>query len=484
MKIRKAYTFDDVLLLPKSSSVLPGTVNLTAKITGNITLKIPLFSAAMDTVTETDTAIAIAREGGLGVIHKNMSIEEQARQVYLVKRVESGVITNPYTVSPDDVLSDVATLKHKHGVGGFPVLDKGKLVGILTNRDVRFEENPGRRVHELMTAKPNLITAKPDVSWDEAKMILHKNRIEKLLLVDEDENLVGMITVRDIMKRQTFPHAAQDAHNRLLVAAAVGVSGDYFERAQELVNSGVDLLVIDTAHGHHANIQKALNKIKGSLNVEVMAGNVATPEATRYLIDNGAGAVKVGIGPGSICTTRVVAGIGVPQLSAVIECAEEAAKSGIGIIADGGIKYSGDIVKALAGGAAAVMIGSLFAGCDESPGENIIYNGRRFKNYRGMGSIGAMKHGSKDRYFQGHTEDNKLVAEGIEGMVPYKGPLKDYIYQLIGGLRSGMGYIGAADLPALRANAEFVEITTAGLKESHPHDVRITKETPNYQSTD
>lgn len=484
MKIRKAYTFDDVLLLPQQSSVLPATVDLTARITSQITLKIPLFSAAMDTVTEADTAIAIAREGGLGVIHKNMSIADQARQVYLVKRAESGVVSNPYTIGPEDSLADVIELKNRYGVGGFPVIEDGRVIGILTNRDVRFEEDHSRKVKELMTPKEQLVTANEDVSWDEAKSLLQKNRIEKLLLIDDNFQLKGMITVRDIMKRQTFPHAAQDEQNRLLVAAAIGVSGDFLERAQELVRMGVDMLVIDTAHGHHENIRHALKAIKGSLPVEVMAGNIATKEACRYLIDNGADAVKVGIGPGSICTTRVVAGIGVPQLSAVIECAEEAAKSGIGIIADGGIKYSGDIVKALAGGASAVMIGSLFAGCDESPGETIIYNGRRFKSYRGMGSIGAMKRGSKDRYFQSASEENKLVAEGIEGMVPYKGPLKEYIYQLIGGLRSGMGYIGAKDLSSLRQKAEFVEITIAGLKESHPHDVRITKETPNYQSGD
>ncbi|MDD4148380.1 MAG: IMP dehydrogenase [Candidatus Cloacimonetes bacterium] len=484
MKIRKAYTFDDVLLLPKHSAVLPSTVDLNTRITPNILLKIPLLSAAMDTVTEADTAIAIAREGGLGVIHKNLSIESQANQVHIVKRAESGVISNPYTVSPEDDLARVLALKEKHGIGGFPVLEDGKLVGILTNRDIRFENNLKRKVKELMTPRDRLITASESIDWEDAIQLLQKHRIEKLLLTDSLGALKGMITVRDIIKRQNFPQAVQDKHNRLLVAAAIGVSGDYLERAQELAKAGVDLIVMDTAHGHHIHFQEALRRVKQMTNIEVMAGNVATKEACRYLIDNGADAVKVGIGPGSICTTRVVAGIGVPQLSAVMDCAEEAEIAKVGIVADGGIKFSGDVVKALAGGAAAVMIGSLFAGCDESPGESIIYNGRRFKSYRGMGSIGAMKRGSKDRYFQSTNDESKLVAEGIEGMVPYRGPLKDYIYQLIGGLRSGMGYIGAKDLTSLRREAEFVEISPAGLKESHPHDVRITKETPNYHSGD
>jgi IMP dehydrogenase len=484
MNIRKSYTFDDVLLLPKHSAVLPNTVELSSNITGKIALKIPLLSAAMDTVTEAETAIAIAREGGIGVIHKNLRIEEQARQVHLVKRAESGIVSHPYTVGPEDDLARVVALKEKHRVGGFPVVENEILVGILTNRDIRFENNLKRKVKELMTPQERLVTAPETVTWEQAILLLQKHRIEKLLLKDAQGRLKGMITVKDILKRENYPNAVQDDRNRLLVAAAIGVTGDYLERAQELVNAGVDLLVMDTAHGHHIHYKDALAKVKATLATEVLAGNVATKEACRYLIDNGADAIKVGIGPGSICTTRVVAGIGVPQLTAVMDCAEEAGKSGIGIIADGGVKFSGDIVKALAGGASAVMIGSLFAGCDESPGESIIYNGRRFKSYRGMGSIGAMKRGSKDRYYQSTAEENKLVAEGIEGMVPYKGPLKDFIYQLIGGLRSGMGYIGAANLAELRRNAEFVEISSAGLKESHPHDVRITKETPNYQSGD
>lgn len=483
-KIRKSYTFDDVLLVPQRSEVLPSEVDLSARITPRVQLRVPILSAAMDTVTEHALAIAIAREGGIGILHKNLSIADQANEVHHVKRAESGVVSKPYTVSPDDTLLKVLELKKSHKIGGFPVVEKGRLVGILTNRDIRFETDPRRKVRELMTPRDRLVTAPSGVSLEDAKALLQKHRIEKLLLTGADDQLTGMITVRDIMKRIDYPNAVQDSKNRLLVGAAIGVTGDFLERAEELVRMGVDLLVIDTAHGHQINIAKALKKVKNKLNVEVIAGNVATAKATRFLIDAGADAVKVGIGPGSICTTRVIAGIGVPQLTAVMDCAEVAAQSNVPIIADGGIKYSGDIVKALAGGASAVMIGSLFAGTDESPGEFIIFNGRRFKSYRGMGSIGAMKRGSGERYFQNATEENKMVAEGIEGMVPYKGPLKDYIYQLCGGLRSGMGYCGARDLDSLKARAEFIEISSAGLKESHPHDIRITKETPNYQSGD
>lgn len=482
--IRKSYTFDDVLLVPQHSKVLPSTVNLAAQITPNIQLKIPLISAAMDTVTESDLAIAMAREGGIGIIHKNLSIADQANEVHLVKRAESGLISNPYTISPDDSIKHVNELKKLHKIGGFPVVDKGKLVGILTNRDTRFETNLNRKVKDLMTPKAKLITAGIGTPMDETKALLQKHRIEKLLIVNDEFELVGMITVRDIMKRIDYPNAVQDNKNRLFVGAAIGVTGDFLERAQELVHMGSDLIVIDTAHGHQKNILSAIKSIKANLNCEIMAGNIATAKACRYLIDAGVDAIKVGIGPGSICTTRVVAGIGVPQLTAIMDSAEEAINSGVSIIADGGIKYSGDIVKALAGGANAVMIGSLFAGTDESPGEFVIYNGRRFKTYRGMGSIGAMKRGSKDRYFQESDEDKKLVAEGIEGMVPYKGPLRDFLYQLIGGIRAGMGYCGAANLSELIKNAEFIEITPAGLKESHPHDIRITKETPNYYSSE
>jgi len=483
-KIRKSYTFDDVLLVPQRSEVLPSEVDLSARITPRVQLRVPILSAAMDTVTEHALAIAIAREGGIGILHKNLSIADQANEVHHVKRAESGVVSKPYTVSPDDTLLKVLELKKSHKIGGFPVVEKGRLVGILTNRDIRFETDPRRKVRELMTPRDRLVTAPSGVSLEDAKALLQKHRIEKLLLIGADDQLTGMITVRDIMKRIDYPNAVQDSKNRLLVGAAIGVTGDFLERAEELVRMGVDLLVIDTAHGHQINIAKALKKVKNKLNVEVIAGNVATAKATRFLIDAGADAVKVGIGPGSICTTRVIAGIGVPQLTAIMDCAEVAAQSNVPIIADGGIKYSGDIVKALAGGASAVMIGSLFAGTDESPGEFIIFNGRRFKSYRGMGSIGAMKRGSGERYFQNATEENKMVAEGIEGMVPYKGPLKDYIYQLCGGLRSGMGYCGARDLESLKVHAEFIEISSAGLKESHPHDIRITKETPNYQSGD
>ncbi len=484
ISIRKAFTFDDVLLVPQRSDVLPSSVALNTKLTPKINLLIPVLSAAMDTVTEAEMAISMAREGGIGIIHKNLDIDSQARQVHLVKRAESGVVTHPYTVAPTDNLKRVQELKALHRVGGFPVVDNGILVGILTNRDIRFETDGNCLVKDMMTPHNKLITAKPGIDMEQAIAMLQKHRIEKLLLVRDDGALEGMITVRDIMKRLNYPNAVQDKKNRLLVGAAIGVTGDFLERASELVKAGVDVLVMDTAHGHQKNYEYALQKVKSILNIEVIAGNVATAKACRYLIDNGADAVKVGIGPGSICTTRVVAGIGVPQFTAVLDCAEEAAKSNIPIIADGGLKYSGDIVKALAAGASTVMIGSLFAGCDESPGESIIYNGRRFKSYRGMGSIGAMQKGSKDRYFQSAEDNNKLVAEGIEGMVPYKGPLKDFLFQLMGGLRAGMGYCGAASIEELTANAEFVEISSAGLKESHPHDIRITKETPNYYSSE
>ncbi|HOY85073.1 MAG: IMP dehydrogenase [Candidatus Cloacimonetes bacterium] len=482
--IRKTYTFDDVLLVPQHSKVLPATVSLETQISARLSLKIPVLSAAMDTVTEAGMAIAMAREGGLGIIHKNLSIDKQAEEVRRVKRAESGLITRPYTLAPSDSLAKVRQIREEHRIGGFPVVDKGRLVGILTSRDIRFETNGKRLVKDLMTPRERLITAPEGTSSEDCVALLQKHRIEKLLIVTSEFGLAGMLTVRDILKRISYPNAVQDEKNRLLVGAAIGVTGDFLERAQELAKQGVNLLVIDTAHGHQVNIRAALNKVKATCNVELLAGNIATAKAAQFLIDSGADAIKVGIGPGSICTTRVIAGIGVPQLSAIMDCSEIAAKAGIPLIADGGIKYSGDIVKALAGGADAVMIGSLLAGTDESPGEYIIYNGRRFKSYRGMGSIGAMRKGSSDRYFQENAEDNKLVAEGIEGMVPYKGPLKDFLYQLMGGLRSGMGYCGAENLSALREKAEFIEISGAGLKESHPHDVNITKESPNYQAGD
>ncbi len=483
-QFKKTYTFDDVLLLPLASEVLPSQVDVTTQITKSIKLNIPILSSAMDTVTESALAIALAREGGIGIIHKNMTIEEQANEVHLVKRAESGIISNPYTISSSDNLAMVFMLKNTHKVGGFPVVDNGKLVGILTNRDYRFETDMKKLVKELMTPREKLVTAPEGISMNEAQAILQKFRIEKLLILSKESKLAGMISVKDLMKQINNPNSAHDTKKRLLVGAAIGVTGNFLERAQELAAKGADLIVVDTAHGHHSNIRKAVEKIKKSLNIEVMAGNVATAEAVQYLIEAGADTVKIGIGPGSICTTRIIAGIGVPQLTAVMECATVAEKHGIRIVADGGIKYSGDIVKALAGGAHAVMIGSLFAGTDESPGESIIYNGRKFKTYRGMGSIASMKKGSQDRYFQDVQDERKLVAEGIEGMVPYKGPLTDFIYQLVGGLRAGMGYCGAKNISQLQEKAEFIEITPAGLKESHPHDIRITKETPNYFSSE
>ncbi|MCL1827509.1 MAG: IMP dehydrogenase [Candidatus Cloacimonetes bacterium] len=483
--LKKAYTYDDLLLLPAKSGVTPSEVCTKTNLTKKIKLNIPIVSAAMDTVTEYDMAISMAREGGIGIIHKNLSIEEQAENVSDVKRFESGVVKSPYTLSPDDTIGNAFEKIELYKIAGFPVVKDKKLVGILTNRDLRFETDKKRKVSEVMTCADKLITAKPTVSLDEAKAILHTYRIEKLPLVNSKGELVGMITVKDILNKITYPNATVDMQGRLLVGAAVGVTGDYLERAVELVQKGVDVLVIDTAHGHHTNILKAITKIKKKVDVEIIAGNIATTEAAKTLIDAGVDGMKVGIGPGSICTTRVIAGVGVPQITAIMDVVEVSEKAGVPIIADGGIKYSGDIVKAIAAGANTVMLGNLLAGTDESPGEYVLYNGRRFKLYRGMGSIAAMKKGSKDRYFQENTDEhNKLVAEGIEGMVPYRGPVKDYIYQLLGGLRSGMGYCGAATINALRKNAQFVEITPAGLKESHPHDVQITKEAPNYNSND
>lgn len=483
--IKKGYTFDDLLLIPAKSEVLPATVDISTHLTSSIKLNIPILSAAMDTVTESCLAISMAREGGIGIIHKNLSIEEQANEVNDVKRSETGVITSPITLKPTDSIARAYELAEQYGIGGFPVVSNRKLVGILTNRDIRFEKDPTKKVKDLMTPKERLITAQFDIEIENAKKLLHQNRIEKLLLINDKDELAGMITVKDILKKISYPNAATDKQGRLLVGAGIGVAGDFLERAQELVKSGVDVLVIDTAHGHHVNILNAIKTIKKNLSIDIIAGNIATGNAAKTLIDAGVNAIKVGIGPGSICTTRVIAGVGVPQISAIMDCYEVASKANIPVIADGGIKYSGDIVKAIAAGANAVMLGSLLAGTDESPGEYIIYNGRRFKSYRGMGSITSMKKGSKDRYFQDNAVDsNKLVAEGIEGMVPYKGPIKDFIYQLIGGLRSGMGYCGAATINDLITKSEFVEITSAGLKESHPHDVTITKEAPNYQSID
>lgn len=476
--LKQAYTFDDVLLVPQESSVLPKDVDLSTYLTKKIKLNIPLISAGMDTVTEAKMAIAIAREGGIGVIHKNMSIEEQAMEVDKVKRSEHGVITDPFHLTPEHTLEDADKLMGKYRISGVPIVEGTKLVGIITNRDIRFEKDFTRKIKEVMT-KDNLVTAAVGTNLLEAEQILRKYKIEKLPLVDEEYNLKGLITIKDIEKAVKFPNSAKDSRGRLLAGAAVGVTKDMMDRVDALVAAGVDVVVVDTAHGHSAGVLNAVKTIKSKYpELQVIGGNVATPEATRALIEAGVDCVKVGIGPGSICTTRVVAGVGVPQLTAVMDCSEEAAKYGIPVIADGGIKYSGDLVKAIAAGGSVVMIGSLFAGCEESPGDEELYQGRRFKVYRGMGSIGAMQKGSRDRYFQ---EDNKkLVPEGVEGRVPYKGAAADTIYQLMGGLRSGMGYCGAATIEEMKNKAIFVVQTSAGLKESHPHDIHITREAPNY----
>lgn len=476
--LKQAYTFDDVLLVPQKSNVLPREVDLTTYLTKKIKLNIPIMSAGMDTVTESRMAIAIAREGGIGIIHKNMSIEQQAQEVDRVKRSEHGVITNPFHLSPEHTLQDADELMGKYRISGVPIVEGTKLVGIITNRDIRFEKDYSKKIKEVMTSK-NLITAPVGTTIKEAEHILKKYKIEKLPLVDDDFNLMGLITIKDIEKAEKFPNSAKDEKGRLLVGAALGVTQDMLERAEALVNAGVDVVVIDTAHGHSAGVLDSVRKLKDRFpDLQVIAGNVATAEATRDLILAGADCVKVGIGPGSICTTRVVAGVGVPQLTAIMDCAEEAAKYDIPIIADGGIKYSGDAVKALAAGASVVMLGSMLAGCEESPGEEELYQGRKFKVYRGMGSIGAMQCGSKDRYFQ--EGNKKLVPEGIEGRVPYKGTVADVIFQIVGGLRSGMGYNGARTIKELGEKAVFVVQTSAGLRESHPHDVQLTKEAPNY----
>lgn len=471
-------TFDDVLLIPAKSDVLPKEVDTSTYLTRNIKLSTPLLSAAMDTVTEARLAIAIAREGGLGVVHKNMSIEKQALEVDKVKRSEHGVIVDPIFLGPDDTIRDALRIMERYRISGVPITKNGKLVGILTNRDLRFETNYDQPIENVMT-KENLITAPVGTTVEEAKAILQKHKIEKLPLVDDEFNLKGLITIKDILKAKQYPNAAKDPRGRLRVGAAVGVTADVLERAGALVSAGVDLIVVDTAHGHSRGVIETVKKIKANFKgVEVAAGNVATAEGTRDLIEAGADCVKVGIGPGSICTTRVVAGIGVPQITAIANCWEEARKHGIPIIADGGIKYSGDITKAIAAGADAVMIGNLLAGTEESPGERIIYKGRSFKVYRGMGSISALKEGSRDRYFQ--ENEQKLVPEGIEGRVPYKGPAADTIYQLVGGLRAGMGYCGTRNIEELKTKTRFIRVTGAGLRESHPHDVVITKEAPNY----
>jgi len=485
-----ALTFDDVLLVPAASEILPSQADVKTRVTRSISLNIPVISSAMDTVTEARLAIAMAQEGGIGVIHRNLSPEEQARQVALVKKYESGIVLNPVTIHPSASLREALALMAEHSISGLPVLeapkngsDKGRLVGILTNRDVRFATNLDQPVSELMT-KERLITVKRSVSQEEAKRLLHKNRIEKLLVVDDENRCIGLITVKDIEKAQKHPHASKDPDGRLRVAAATTVGEEGIKRTELLMAAGCDLIVVDTAHGHSARVLEAVRRIKTLSNrVQVIAGNVATAEGTKALIDAGADAVKVGIGPGSICTTRIVAGVGVPQLTAVIDCAKEASKHGVPIISDGGIKYSGDVVKALAAGASCVMIGSLLAGTDEAPGETYFYQGRTYKSYRGMGSIGAMARGSADRYFQQEVKDTlKLVPEGIEGQVPYKGPTEGVLHQLVGGLRAGMGYLGAKNLADLQEKAKFIRVSPAAIHESHAHGVLITRESPNYPS--
>ena len=471
-------TFDDVLLVPAYSEVIPNQVDLSTYLTKKIKLNIPLMSAGMDTVTEHRMAIAMARQGGIGIIHKNMSIKEQAEEVDKVKRSENGVITDPFYLSPEHTLKDADELMGKFRISGVPITEGRKLVGIITNRDLKFEEDYSKKIKECMTSE-NLVTAKEGITMLEAKKILAKARVEKLPIVDDDFNLKGLITIKDIEKQIKYPLSAKDEQGRLLCGAAVGITANVLERVEALVNAKVDVIVLDSAHGHSANVIRCVKMIKEAYpEVQVVAGNVATGEATRALIEAGVDAVKVGIGPGSICTTRVVAGIGVPQISAIMDCYAVAKEYGIPIIADGGIKYSGDITKAIAAGGSVCMMGSLFAGCDESPGTFELYPGRKYKVYRGMGSIAAMENGSKDRYFQ--TDAKKLVPEGVEGRVAYKGLVEDTVFQLLGGLRAGMGYCGAADIPTLQETGKFVKISAASLKESHPHDIHITKEAPNY----
>lgn len=486
-----ALTFDDVLLQPARSDVLPTDADVTSRVTKDISLNIPILSSAMDTVTESGMAIAMAQAGGLGVIHRNLTPTQQAEEVRQVKSFESGMVVNPITIGPDATLAEALALMKANRISGIPVVANGgrggrttgRLVGILTNRDVRFAENERQKISELMT-KERLITVRDGVGKDEARRLLHQNRIEKLLVIDDDGNLVGLVTVKDIEKAQLNPMAIKDAQGRLRVAAASTVGDQGYERSMALIDAGVDLLVIDTAHGHSVRVGEAVERIKRESNsTRIVAGNVATAEATRALIDAGADSIKVGIGPGSICTTRVVAGVGVPQLAAVMACAEEADRNGVPVIADGGIKFSGDLAKALAGGASCAMVGSLLAGTDESPGEVYLYQGRSYKSYRGMGSVGAMARGSADRYFQQEVSDSlKLVPEGIEGQVPYKGPVGAVLHQLAGGLRAAMGYTGAHDLEDFRRNSVFVRISGAALHESHVHDVQITRESPNYRA--
>ncbi|MHC1726773.1 MAG: IMP dehydrogenase [Syntrophobacteraceae bacterium] len=482
LNMPEALTFDDVSLVPDYSEVLPVETDVSTMLTREIPMRIPLVSAAMDTVTESDTAISMAREGGVGIIHRNMNIAAQAQQVNKVKKSESGMIVDPVTVDPDQRIGDVFELMTRYRISGVPVVKGDQLVGIITNRDLRFETDETIRVGDIMT-KENLVTAQMGISLEESKKLLQKNRIEKLLVVDDLGRLKGLITIKDILKIKKYPNASKDQFGRLRVGAAVGVAKDMLARATALKNAGVDVIAVDSAHGHSRNVIEAVRRLKSEFpNLQVIAGNVATAAGTEALINAGADAVKVGVGPGSICTTRIVAGVGVPQVFAILECARIGRSMGVPIIADGGIKYSGDVVKALAAGADNVMIGGLFAGTDESPGESILYQGRSYKVYRGMGSLGAMREGSRDRYFQDDVfEPKKLVPEGIEGKVPYRGPVSDIVHQLIGGLRAGMGYLGCATLNDLRTRSQMVRVTSAGLRESHVHDVIITKEAPNYQ---
>ena len=478
--MKEALTFDDVLLVPQLSSILPKDVDITSRLTRNIQLNIPLISAAMDTVTESQMAIAMAREGGIGVIHKNLSIENHAKEVDRVKRSESGMILDPVTITSKKTIQEALDIMAHFHISGVPVVNDGKLVGILTNRDIRFETNLELLVSDRMTGN-NLITVKKGTTLNEAKSVLQEHRIEKLLVIDDEGTLCGLITVKDILKKENHPNAGTDKHGRLLVAAAIGVSSDTMERAQALVNANVDALVVDTAHGHSKGVLETVKKLKSRLNVDIIAGNVATAAGTQALIDAGVDAVKVGIGAGSSCTTRMIAGVGVPQLTAVMDAFEYAQKNDIPIISDGGMRYSGDIAKSFAAGAETAMLGSILAGTNESPGEIILWEGRSFKSFRGMGSIAAMNEGSKDRYFQQNTESKKLVPEGIEGMVPYKGDVMETIHQLMVGVRSSMGYCGTKSIKEFHKNIEFIRITGAGMKESHPHDINITKDSPNYQ---
>ena len=478
--MKEALTFDDVLLVPQLSSILPKDVDVTTRLTQKIKLNIPIISAAMDTVTESQMAIAMAREGGIGVIHKNLSIEDQVKEADKVKRSESGMILDPVTIGSDKTIRDALEIMAHFDISGVPVVDEAKLVGILTNRDIRFETNLDLSVADRMTGE-NLVTVKKGTTLKEAKSVLQKHRIEKLLVVDDTGSLCGLITVKDILKKENHPNVASDKHGRLLVAAAIGVSSDTLERAQALVGAQVDVLVVDTAHGHSKGVLETVKQLKSKLQVDIIAGNVATASGTQALIDAGVDAVKVGIGAGSSCTTRMIAGVGVPQLTAVWDAFEYAQKKNIPVVSDGGMRYSGDIAKSFAAGAETAMLGSVFAGTNESPGEMILWEGRSFKSFRGMGSIAAMNKGSKDRYFQHNTEERKLVPEGIEGMVPFKGEVKETIHQLIGGVRSSMGYCGAKSIQEFYKKAKFIRITGAGIKESHPHDINITKESPNYR---